>query len=211
MPLTPASPDPALARVRLELDILQSVQADTVRLLSRRISPLLPPRADGKFKQNVPPMNRSNRAFTLVELLVALAIILSLAAIFISTYFSWNPRPVTPPAYVGAWSVRPGYVKVNTPTAFTYHLDEVRPLAASGMVAVANTEIQFVTGPGATVQIVSLNGTAVNSDRGRAFTNASGDIIVIVNSATVIPEGVLIGLPYGQSQPISITKFEVGP
>ena len=58
--------------------------------------------------------------------------------------------------------------------------------------------------PGDTLRVhVRVKETSVKEEKGKSKETERERVQVF--------EGVLIGLPYGQSQPISITKFEVGP
>ncbi len=159
--------------------------------------------------------NRS-RGVTLIELLVALAIVLALVALLLP--FAFNNPQVTPAApnvvLIGSWTTAPTSVQVGQPATFAFTLQRVNTGAGSAaLLNETGTGVQFVTGPGTVVRLDSLNGTTVGSDRGQANTGASGNVNVIV-SATSVPangEGVLIGVPVGRGDPVVIARFEIVP
>lgn len=157
------------------------------------------------------PRRRGSRGVTLIELLVAIAIVLALSFGLIAIYFSFNPpqRPVPNTVLVGAWTTAPASAQVSVQETFVYTLQE-----ASGLTGLTNkggVEVQFVSGPGRDVTIVSMNGTAVNSDRGRATTTNAGTITVVVQATTVpaAGEGALVAIPVGRTQPVTVASFEI--
>ena len=163
-----------------------------------------------------------------MEALIFAAIVLLLLILAWYYFFSGGgpvvgtlPGGGSPTTPVDHWLTAPTQLTVGTQATFVFESLNNNPLAITGpqVTPIVGRTIAFTTTPGA-VQIVSINGTAVNAATGTGTTAApNGQITVIivansvppVASGETVPQGAVIGIPGVTTSTRAVAKFTIVP